>query len=218
MRRLDLTLYVVLDLELTIELSLKEVVDALVGGGATVIQLRAPKGLSARKVLEIGENLKSWIAGRAGFIVNDRADLAYALDADGVHLGQEDLPIRIARQLLGPEKLIGSSVQTISQARFAKDAGADYLGVGAIFPSPTRPDRKVVGPARIQEIKEAVKLPVVGIGGITARNAPQVISAGADGVAVASALLQAQEIRKATSELKLSILRTRRELGVIPQA
>jgi thiamine-phosphate pyrophosphorylase len=213
MKSLDLSLYVLLDLELLGIRPLEAVVEALISGGATTIQLRAPKGLLAQEFLAIGEMTKRAIRSRAGFIVNDRVDLSCALDADGVHLGQADLPIPIARKILGSEKLIGGSAQTIPQAIAAEAAGADYLGVGAIFSSLTKPDRMVVGPKRIREMKEAVKLPVVGIGGINARNVAQVIQAGADGAAVASALLKASDIQKATSELKLAIVRAR-EVGI----
>ena len=143
------------------------------------------------------------------FIVNDYLDIALASDADGLHIGQEDLPADVARRWLPLGKLLGVSVMTVEEARAARDAGADYLGVGAIYATASKEAVNVVGPARLTEIKQAVPLPLVAIGGITAERVPEVIAAGASGVAVISAILgaaspeaAARRIVKATEATK----------------
>jgi thiamine-phosphate pyrophosphorylase len=136
------------------------------------------------------------------FIVNDRCDVALAVGADGVHLGQEDLPLAEARAFLGREKLIGISTHNLAQALEAEAGGADYIGLGPIFPTPTKekPD-PVVGVAGLREVRARVRIPIVAIGGITARNAAEVMAAGADAVAVVSAVLAAADPKAALTEL-----------------
>jgi thiamine-phosphate pyrophosphorylase len=126
-------------------------------------------------------------------IVNDHADIAAAVDAHGVHLGQDDLPIECARKLLGKEKLIGISTHNAEEARAAQAAGADYIGFGPIFPTPTKATGDAQGCARISGIKQTVSIPVIAIGGITHENVQDVMRAGADGAAVISAVLSAPD-------------------------
>jgi len=141
-------------------------------------------------------------------IVNDRIDLAAAVDADGVHLGDDDLPVSVARERLGPDAIVGRSVSTPSAAREAEAAGADYLGVGAVYGTDskdTSPEQSNVGLDRIRAVREATDLPFVGIGGVTPENAAAVVEAGADGVAVISAITGADDPETATRDLAAAV-------------
>lgn len=195
-------LYVVTSSELSRGRDTLEVVQAALAGGATIIQLRE-KHWPARKLVEVGKEIrKLTLKAGAGFIVNDRLDIALALEADGVHVGQEDLPVNVARSLLGPGKILGVSVGSVEEAIEAVAQGADYLGVGSIFATTSKADAgPPVGVELIRRIKEKVNVPIVGIGGITLSNAAQVIEAGADGVAVISAVVSADDIESAAREL-----------------
>lgn len=135
------------------------------------------------------------------FIVNDRLDLALAAGADGVHLGQHDLPVRAARSVVGDRLLIGCSTNTVDEAQQAVSDGADYLGVGAIFPTSTKSDARPAGIARLREIRSAVDVPIVAIGGITASNASEALAAGAEMVAVITAIADAPDPVAATRDL-----------------
>ncbi|PSP85927.1 thiamine phosphate synthase [Halobacteriales archaeon QS_1_68_17] len=189
--------------------STPEVVAAAIEGGVGVVQLRE-KDRTARERYRVGWDIRERTreAGVA-FVVNDRVDLALALSADGVHLGDDDLPVPAARELLGPDALIGRSVSFVDDARDAEAAGADYLGVGAVYPTDSKSDipddEYAVGPERVAAIANAVDIPVVGIGGITPGNAAPVIEAGADGVAVISAITAADDPREATRRLRETV-------------
>jgi thiamine-phosphate pyrophosphorylase len=203
---LNLGLYLVTDEALSRGRPTAEIAAAAIRGGADAIQLRA-KDLPMREQLAIGRALRA-LTREAGvlFIVNDRTDLALALDADGIHVGQDDLPADLARQLVGPDRIVGVSTATVEEARLARDMGADYLGVGAIYGTATKSDAgAAIGPAAIAPIKAAVNLPVVGIGGIGSRNAAEVIAAGADGVAVVSAIVSAEDPEAAARALKETV-------------
>lgn len=207
---LKLGLYLVTDERLSRGRATADIVRAAIRGGVDAVQLRG-KELPAREQLAIGRALRA-ITREAGvlFIVNDRVDLALALDADGVHVGQDDLPAEIARQLVGPDRIVGVSAATISEALAAREAGADYLGVGAIYGTATKPDAGApTGPALLGSIRGAVDLPLVGIGGITATNAAEVIAAGADGVAVVSAIVAADDPEAAARDLSARIVAAR---------
>lgn len=209
-RAIDYAVYVITDRRAAGERSILEVVQAAIRGGATVIQLREKEG-KVREVLALGRALQE-LTRAAGLplIVNDRLDLALALDADGVHVGQDDMPADMARKLLGPDKLLGVSVETVAQAQAAEAAGADYLGVGDIFGTPSKPDaRAPIGLARLVEIARSVAIPVIGIGGITRSNAAAVIQAGAVGVAVISAVMGAPAPEAAARELRSIVRETR---------
>ena len=193
--------------------STREVVEAAVAGGVDVVQLRE-KGRTARERYRLGRDLRERTR-EAGvtFLVNDRVDLARAVDADGVHLGNEDLPVEAARELLGPGGVVGRSVSLVDDARAAERAGADYLSVGAVYPTDTKADidddEYAVGPERVAEISDAVDVPVVAIGGITVENAPDVVAAGADGVATITAVTAAAEPERATRALGEAVERGR---------
>ncbi|MBI2089320.1 MAG: thiamine phosphate synthase [Deltaproteobacteria bacterium] len=173
----------------------ESVLKALLEGGARVIQLRA-KELSARELLEVANKGRMLIRTANGqWIVNDRVDVALAADADGVHLGQEDLPLSVARKLVGKEKLIGVSTHDLKQAREAEQGGADYIGFGPIFGTATKETGYAArGVEMLREACRAVKIPVVAIGGITEANVAEVWGAGADSAAMISDLMRAEDV------------------------
>jgi thiamine-phosphate pyrophosphorylase len=180
-----------------------EVAAAAVRGGATAVQLRM-KGAPARTIVETARRIAAMCrdAGVA-FIVNDRVDVAIAGEADGAHVGQDDLPAAAARELLGAGRWLGVSAATVEEARDAERAGADYLGVGAVYATGTKADAGApVGLGRVAELRRASSLPVVGIGGITIANAAAVIRAGAAGVAVITAITLADDMVEATQRLR----------------
>jgi len=182
-----------------------DIVESAIDGGIGVVQLRE-KDRTVRERYEMGRTLRK-LTREAGvtFVVNDRVDLAAVLDADGVHLGDDDLPVRAARRLLGEDAVIGRSVSTVEAAKTAEAAGADYLGVGAVYQSSSKDDiaeeTHGIGPKRVRAIADAVDIPVVGIGGVTADNAAEVAAAGADGVAVITAITRADNPAAATAAL-----------------
>jgi len=155
------------------------------------------------ELYDTASRLASLITAAGGYcIVNDRCDVALAVGADGVHLGQEDLPLAEARAIVGQNVLIGVSTHNLAQALEAQAGGADYIGFGPIFPTMTKgnPD-PVVGLEGLREVRARVRIPIVAIGGITAKNAADVVAAGADGVAVLSAVLAAPDPKSAIAEL-----------------
>lgn len=207
---LQLGLYLVTDERLSKGRPTAEIVRAAIRGGVDAVQLRG-KDLPIREQLAIGRALRA-ITREAGvlFIVNDRVDLALALDADGVHVGQDDLPAGVVRRLVGSEWIVGVSAATIAEARAARDDGADYIGVGPIWGTATKADAgEAVGPGLIATLKGAVELPMVGIGGIGLQNAAQVIAAGGDGVAVVSAIVSADNPEAVARDLKARIVAAR---------
>jgi thiamine-phosphate diphosphorylase len=171
-----------------------ETARAVLQAGVRLLQLR-DKTATTRQLAQIGQQLRALTRQHdARLIVNDRLDVALAVEADGVHLGQDDLPVSLARRIAGKQLLIGVSAETVDEARQAEADGADYLGVGPMFATPTKPDAGApVGPERLRAIKHAVRIPVFGIGGITLQNAPAVLNAGADGICVISAIVGAPD-------------------------
>jgi thiamine-phosphate diphosphorylase len=132
------------------------------------------------------------------FIVNDYLDIALAVDADGLHVGQDDLPVKLARRLLPIDKILGCSARTVDEATVAQSEGADYIAVGAMYSTPSKEEAEMVGPERLRQIRQAVTLPLVAIGGINKENVGEVVAAGADAVAVISAVLGAEDVREAS--------------------
>lgn len=178
-----------------------DIAEAAVAGGAQVIQLREKN--ETGNILEMARRLRE-LTRRAGikFIVNDRVDVALAAEADGAHLGQEDVSFSAARRVLGNQRIIGISATSIEEAVEAERQGADYLGVGPIFPTPSKSDAaEPMGCGLLAEIRRRVKIPLVAIGGITADNLEEVLSAGADSVAVISAVAAAPDMETAVHEL-----------------
>jgi thiamine-phosphate pyrophosphorylase len=194
-------LYVIIDAAFLGSRSHTEVAVAAIRGGATVIQLR-DKEHGKKQVLAAAEELKK-ISLENGvlFIVNDDLDVALAVDADGLHVGQDDLPAEAARNLLPVDKVLGVSARTMEEAQAAAGAGADYLGVGAIYSTSSKDDAVVTGPERISEIHHAIDLPIVAIGGINKGNIKEVVIAGACSAAVISAVLSTEDVEKAAREL-----------------
>ena len=199
-------LYIITDQRISHGKSHLEVAEAALAGGATVIQFRDKEMKDSEAVVACREIYKLTKKKGVSFIVNDRVEVAKAVDADGVHLGQEDMSFSSARKILGKEKIIGISVETVEQALKAVEGGADYLGVGPIYPTATKPDAgKVLGIARLKEIRESVNIPIVAIGGINENNLEEVLKAGVDGVAVISAVVSAPDITEACRKLKNKI-------------
>ena len=171
--------------------------------GAGILQLRDKKS-SSRAILERASKLaKICRDENALFIVNDHADIAAAAEADGVHLGEEDLPVRAARKVVGEGRIIGATVRSSEDAIRAWREGADYIAVGSIYPSPTKPEAPVVGLRKLSEIREAIPIPVVAIGGINEENIEEVLSFGADAAAVVGAVIGADDPRRAAERLVL---------------
>lgn len=179
---------------------------AAVAGGVSAIQLRDKESPLA-DVLRVGRQLRR-LCREAGvlFFVNDRVDVALLLEADGVHVGQDDLPVHEARRLLGPGKIIGASASSVEEAERSIVQGADYLGVGSIFATTSKPDAgEPVGTDLIRQIRRRWTIPLVGIGGIRADNASDVAAAGADGVAVISAIFDAPDPKGAAARLRAAV-------------
>ena len=173
----------------------------VVEGGGRVIQLRDKDRDKAELVRIAGDMQQICADGGCLFVINDNVDIASAVNADGVHLGQGDMPVRMARQLLAPDKVIGCTVRSVEQALQAQAEGADYIGVGSMYPSPTKPEAPVVGLETLSRIRSAVTLPIVAIGGIDEANARAVVGNGANGIAVISAIISSEDIETATRRL-----------------
>jgi thiamine-phosphate pyrophosphorylase len=203
-------LYVILDRVVARHRDLGDILDAAIRGGCRLVQLREKQWPSGR-LLPLAERLLIQCrASGVTFIVNDRVDVAVALGADGVHLGQDDLPPLRARPLLRPGMLLGVSTHSLDQARTAQVAGADYVAVGAMFPTATKPDFELVGPGLIRKLRAEIRVPLIGIGGITPANVGEVIHAGAAGVAVISAVCGAEDPEAACRQF-LEAIRAARE-------
>jgi thiamine-phosphate pyrophosphorylase len=212
-QKIDYSLYLVTDRALSLGRSNLEVIEAAVSGGVTVVQLRE-KEASTQEFYQEGLRIKDYLkAAYIPLIINDRIDIALALDADGVHLGQEDMPVDVARKILGPHKIIGASAFTTEEAVAAESMGADYLGLSPIFATETKPELvEEIGIKKISSLKRAVKIPVVGIGSMNQTNAYEAVRAGLDGVAVVSAICSQEDPRAAAQALKKVVLRAKKEL------
>lgn len=198
----DLLLYAVTDRSWLGSESLRSAVEKTLIGGATFIQLRE-KELEAEKFLEEAKEIKALCKKyRVPFIINDNVDIAIAVDADGVHVGQKDMEAGRVRELIGRDKILGVSAQTVEQAVLAEKRGADYLGVGAVFPTGSKADSDYVSHETLKEICKAVSIPVVAIGGINKNNIMELSGSGICGIAVISAIFAQPDIMKATAELK----------------
>lgn len=177
--------------------TVEESVERAVAGGASVVQLRE-KDCTSREFYELAVRVRKITAPKnVPLIINDRIDICLAADADGVHLGQKDLPCREARRILGADKLIGVSAALPEEARQAQADGADYLGVGAVFPTGTKSDTRPVTPEIIREIRAAVTIPFVVIGGINAENIGELYGLGINGAAVVSAVVAREDVTSA---------------------
>lgn len=202
----DWSVYVITDQNVAGDRPIHDVVRAAIRGGATVVQLRE-KTATTREMVELGTALHELtVATGIPLIVNDRVDVALAIDAEGVHLGVDDMPVALARQILGPECIIGASPDTSEGARQAERDGADYLGVGDVYGTPTKGDAgQLIGLEGLVRVVRAVSIPVVAIGGIRPENAGAAIEAGAAGVAVISAVLGAADPAAAAERLRAAV-------------
>ncbi len=205
MRRLDPSFYVITDRRYLRERNLLDLVEAALKGGATVIQIRNKEADVAdfiEEALQVAAITKKY---KVPLIINDRIDVALEIDADGVHLGQEDASPEEARSLLGMDKIIGVSVHNPAQAEEALEFRVDYLGAGSVYPSKTE-QREVIGIQGLEKICKAISLPVVAIGGITIDTVEEVLKAGASGIAVISGVWDTDDVeesaRKYISRLK----------------
>lgn len=200
-RKEDLLLYAVTDRSWLGEETLYSQVEKSLKGGATFMQLRE-KDLDEERFCQEAVELKELCARyHVPFVINDNVDIALRMDADGVHVGQSDMEAGDVRAKLGPDKIIGVSCKTVEEALRAQAHGADYLGVGAVFPTGTKADASEVSFETLREICQAVEIPVVAIGGVNARNTPRLKDSGIVGIAVVSAIFAQPEIEKATAEL-----------------
>lgn len=199
---IDYSIYLVTDRGILRGRDLYKAVEDAIKGGVTLLQLRE-KDVSSLEFYNIAMKVKE-ITGyyKIPLIINDRLDIALAIDADGLHIGQSDLPIKEARKLLGNSKLLGYSVSNVDEAVYGEENGADYLGAGTVYPTGSKSDAgKPIGVDTLKEIKNSVSIPVVGIGGIGLSNAKEVKGAGIDGISVISAILGNEDIEGAAREL-----------------
>ncbi len=199
----DYSLYLVTDRGMLRDISLYSAVEKAIKGGVTLLQLRE-KDTGSGEFYNIAMEMKK-LANSNGvpLVINDRLDIALAVDADGLHIGQEDLPLEVARALLGPGKIIGYSVSNVAEAVYGEKNGADYLGVGPVYHTGSKvTEIKPIGTAGLKKIKESVSIPVVGIGGIGMANIAEVKKSGIEGISVISAILASADTEAAARELK----------------
>jgi thiamine-phosphate diphosphorylase len=183
-----------------------EIAEAAIRGGAEAIQFRQKRGETAEMIREASAVRDVCRRGRVLFIVNDRLDVALAVDADGIHLGRDDLPIALARRALGPHRIIGGSAGSVEEAIAGEREGADYLGCGPIFVTATKPDAgDAAGPELLRLVRNAVDLPLLAIGGIDETNLAASLAAGADGVAVVSAVCARDDPEAAARRIRLAL-------------
>ena len=191
----ELKLYLVTDSDILRGRDFYNCIEEALKGGVTMLQLRE-KNASGKEFLEKAIKLRELTKKyNVKFIINDRVDIAMLCDADGVHVGQSDIPANKVRELMGEDKIVGVSARTVEEAIRAKENGADYLGVGAMFTTRTKLDAKSVSIEKLKEIKELIKLPVVAIGGLSLSNIDKLKECNVDGYAVVSAILGAENIK-----------------------
>ena len=202
---IDLSLYLVTDRKCLKNKDLMSAIEEAILGGVTLVQLRE-KSSDSLELFNIAKEVKK-ITDKHNIplIIDDRIDIAMAVDAAGVHLGQEDIPCNVARKILGSDKIIGVSAHNIKEALKAKSDGADYLGCGSVFNTSTKNNVTSLKIQELREIKEKVNIPVVAIGGINEKNVLELRGTGIDGIAIVSAILGKDNIKKAAEELKYTI-------------
>ena len=200
--KIDYSLYLVTDRELMSTACIEDSVELAIQGGCTLVQLRE-KNISSREFFEVACRVKK-ITDRYAvpFLINDRVDIVMAVDADGVHIGQSDLPAQAVRKLIGNEKIMGVSACTVEEAEIAVRAGADYLGIGAMFSTATKTDAEIVSFEELLRIRERVNIPLVVIGGIHSGTIPLFPISSVDGFAVVSAIVAQSDIKKAAADIK----------------
>lgn len=199
---IDYSLYLITDRNIIKNRSLKECVEEAIKGGVTIVQIRE-KDASTREFYNIAKEIKE-VTDKYNIplIINDRLDIALAVDAAGVHLGQSDMSIEVARKILGEDKIIGISSGNLEEALEAEKSGADYLGLGAVFYTGTKKDiDEPIGLDGLKEITNKIKIPSVAIGGINKDNTAEVMKTGVNGISVISAVLGYEDTKKASEEL-----------------
>lgn len=198
----DYSLYLVTDRGILKGRDLFQAVEEAIKGGVTLVQLRE-KDISSRDFYHIALKIKEVVHyHHIPLIINDRLDIALAADADGLHIGQDDLPLKVARKLLGLGKILGYSVSNAEEARFGEQNGADYLGAGTVYPTGSKADvGELIGADGLRSIKQSVSIPVVGIGGIGISNLEEVKVTGIDGISLISAILGSDDIEGTSRRL-----------------
>lgn len=204
--KVDYSLYLVTDRSFLRGRKLKNVVEDAIKGGVTLVQVRE-KDISTREFYKVALEVKEVTDKyKVPFIINDRIDIAQAVDADGVHLGQDDMPLTIARKILGEEKIIGISVGNVEEAKEAERDGADYVGIGAVFFTGSKKDIDTpIGVEGLKEIVDSINIPSVAIGGVNEENTADIMRTGTDGIAVISAILNNEDVKIAAENLKKNI-------------
>jgi thiamine-phosphate pyrophosphorylase len=210
-KRIDLSLYLVTDRGLARNFSLEELVERAVEGGVTVVQLRE-KECSSREFYKLALRVKKIIPPDVPLIINDRLDIALACGADGLHLGQHDLPAAVARKHIGPEAIIGLSVENFDQLKQSVNLPVDYLAISPVFLTLTKTDTGAAwGVNGLKQARQFTDFPLVAIGGINESNAVSVIKAGADGIAVVSAICAAPDPKEASKKLRQLVEQARQK-------
>ena len=200
MKNIDLSLYLVTDNSDDIEKFLKTIEEAI-KGGTTVVQIRE-KTADTLDFYKLALKVKDITTKyNVPLIINNRVDIALAIDADGVHVGQSDMPCDVTRGLIGEDKILGVSAATIEEAKKAQRDGADYIGTGAVFPTQTKDDAPSVTKQELKEIVESIDIPVVAIGGINLENARELVDTGISGLSVVSAIMSSDNPKKSSEEL-----------------
>jgi len=201
LKKEDLRLYLCTDRLLSMGRPITEAVEQALAGGVTMVQVRE-KDASTREFYEVALKIQKLTRKyHVPLVVNDRIDIALAIGAEGLHLGQTDMPLGVARRLVGNEMFIGISASTVEEAAEAARGGADYLGVGAVFYTGSKEIAGTIGLEGLRAVCGAVEIPTVAIGGVSAQNTREILAAGADGIAVISAILSQPDIKRAAAAL-----------------
>ncbi len=182
---------------------LEEIASQAVEGGATVVQLR--ERLPTGELYDLAITLRAVLRGRALLLINDRVDVALAVGADGVHLPEHSLPGKAVRAIVGEGCILGRSVHSVDAAMRAEAEGADFVQIGAVYETKSKPERTPCGVELVRAVAEAVRVPVIAVGGVTAENIAEVVEAGADGVAVIGAILDEDDAQKAAERLRCAL-------------
>ena len=199
---IDYSVYLVTDRRNKTDEEFLNIIEEAIKGGTTVVQLRE-KTASTKEFYDLALRVKE-ITSRYGvpLLINDRIDIALAIDSEGVHIGQDDMPADIAREIIGEDKILGVSASTVEEAKKAEIDSADYIGSGAVFPTATKDDADSVSEEELKEIVDSIDIPVVAIGGITIENAHTLKASGIAGFSVVSAIMSAEDPKEASEKLK----------------
>ena len=199
---IDYSVYLVTDRRNKTDEEFLNIIEEAIKGGTTVVQLRE-KTASTKEFYDLALRVKE-ITSRYGvpLLINDRIDIALAVDSEGVHIGQDDMPAGIAREIIGEDKILGVSASTVKEAKKAEIDSADYIGSGAVFPTATKDDADSVSEEELKEIVDSIDIPVVAIGGITIENAHTLKASGIAGFSVVSAIMSAEDPKEASEKLK----------------